>query len=965
MFKVKSKTSNSNVGGFGSSIYDKLEVGHAKSPLAFKIPIAAFLLTIITAIIIGTTFYLESNEIVIQKRLKDVEANSKLLSVMINNFYEDLNSDVMFLNGTPPVQEIIKATEGNNKKELIAWKTRLNTIFSTMLYSNNSYVKIRFIGMDDGGKEIVKVVSNGHQITKTPDGGLHKLGDTGFFKTAITYAKGAVYFSEPELNREFGKLTKPHKAILKAAIPVFNEGTGKIFGVIVICADYDKMVSKLINAVAKYTSLYVANDNGDYLVHPNKNKSFRFDLNETSKIQDEFPFLSKVVSNDITSLEVLDFYDKKYEQDIGNYNVISFDNVDVENSVRVLLISSDEEYLKSIAGVRYRSLVLELALSIVALVFAIFASRKFTAPLKQMTTSVQQFEKTGRVEDLPIKSNDEIGVLARAFYNTLEISKEREVDAKSANARMMAILESAADAIITIDINGKILSCNAAAERTFGYSDGEVVGESVETLIPALHNEESNNYFANYLNSTSMEGSGSHRDVQAIRKCGEEFPIELSVSEVKTDTEHLYTGVIRDVSQRRSVEETLVTYAQELEGKSLELELLRQKADAANNARGDFLANMSHEIRTPMNGIIGTCSLMGETKLTKKQSTYLDTITNSSEALLHIINDILDFSKIEAGKLDFEHIPFNLSLLINEIKDVMSVNTTDEVNMSLSYPDNFPCYVYGDPVRIRQILFNLISNAIKFTSHGFVEIKVENVVPKDSKHEFTISVKDSGIGISDDKIGHIFEKFGQAEEDTTRKFGGTGLGLSICSELVRMMDGQVTVDSVFGEGSKFTFTICLEPSTKQEVDNQEGLENIGTEELDPDNVSFDGFKVLLADDNFTNMIIVTEMLEQCGCNVTPAVNGVEAVDIESKNKFDLIFMDCRMPEMDGYEATRNIRERESSEGVDRSTIIALTANAMKGDREKCLDAGMDDYITKPIKKELLIKTLLSHLAVKK
>lgn len=956
MFTTKNKASNPDDHVFASSANNNIDVGHAKYPLAFKIPLAAFILTITTAIVIGTTFYIESNNIVIQKRLKDVEDNGQLLSLLINNFYEDLNSDVMFLYGTPPVQAITQS----NDEELDVWKTRLKTIFSTMLYSNSIYTKIQFIGIDDDGREIVRVDRHGYKVVDTPDAGMQQKGHGVFFKTAITYEKGSVYFSDIVLNRELGKISIPHTPILKSAIPVYNDDTGKVFGVIVISANYSKVAPKLLSAVPADTLLYLANKDGYFLVHPNKTKEFGFDTGKSFKLQGEFPFLSKVIADEIPALVIPSFDNELLDQDVGNYSLVSFENVENRHPLRLLLISDDKTYLQSIAGVRYRSFLLALALSIAALVFAFIASRRFTNPLMQMIKSVQQYEKTGHVMDLPVDSKDEIGVLARAFYNTLEIAKDRENDAKSANARIVAILESAADAIITISAYGEILSFNDAAEKTFGYSEKEAIGRNIKFLMPSPHHDEHDNYLANYMETGQAKIIGLSRDVQAVRKCGEVFPIELSISEIKTESENLFTGMVRDVSERKSAEETLVKYAQELEGKSLELELLTQKADAANSARGDFLANMSHEIRTPMNGIIGTCSLMMETDLTKKQSEYLNTVTKSSEELLHIINDILDFSKIEAGKLDFDNLPFDLAALMNETNDVMSVNTNSGVEMTLFYPNDLPRYVYGDPGRVKQILFNLISNASKFTSKGYIEVRVEKVIQNDDKHEFTISVKDSGIGVSKDKLDHIFKKFGQAEDTTTRKFGGTGLGLSICSELVHMMGGDMLVDSVIGKGSKFTFSMCLGASTKEaveEVEHQDCMADVG-------NVGFNGASILLADDNSTNMIIVTEMLEQYGCRVTPAVNGNEVVEIEAKSKFDLIFMDCMMPEMDGYDATGLIRKREKLEGIPPATIVALTANAMKGDREKCIDAGMDDYITKPIKKELLAKILLKHLSNK-
>lgn len=390
-----------------------------------------------------------------------------------------------------------------------------------------------------------------------------------------------------------------------------------------------------------------------------------------------------------------------------------------------------------------------------------------------------------------------------------------------------------------------------------------------------------------------------------------------------------------------------------VEERTREASQARDDALAASKTKSEFLAVMSHEIRTPMNAIIGFADLLSKTPLTPHQDKYVRRIFVSSKSLLQIINDILDFSKIEAGKLHLEIIDFSIREVFEQLNEVFS-NEAKKRNLELKFDVEalVPHRLEGDPLRFSQIVTNLVSNALKFTEQGQVRITARLLDMKDGKSTVEIVCEDSGIGIPESKIKRLFSPFTQADSSTTRRYGGTGLGLSICQSLCRMMGGDISVRSRAGVGSTFAFTVCLKTL---EGDVATSLARVEAQE---EVMNFAGKKVLLVEDNEINQELVVELLKDANIALEIANNGLEALEKVKLQAYDLVFMDIQMPFLDGFEVTRRIRK---DIGKKELPIVAMTANASNEDRENCIQAGMDDFISKPLAPAPLFKVLATWL----
>lgn len=526
-----------------------------------------------------------------------------------------------------------------------------------------------------------------------------------------------------------------------------------------------------------------------------------------------------------------------------------------------------------------------------------------------------------------------------AEYLQTEIDKRRkaEKDLKASRQRYKLLVETAQDIIYRINKKGHFTYMNPVAYRLSGYTESEIKKMNYLELIRDDHKKKVEDFYINQIKDLKKT---SYLEFPIKTKKEREFWVGQNVQLIIEDGEYQgIQAVARDITEIRRISEDLKT--------------AKIEAEASSRAKEEFLANMSHEIRTPMNAIIGMARLLKKTSLDSEQKKYLQAILTSSNNLIALINDILNLSKIESGKLEIENLGFGIADLLESLYYSQKIIAdTKKIDFRYSVDSSVPKILRGDPYRLNQILTNLVNNAIKFTQNGFVELTVKLQEKAENKYWIFFSVRDTGIGIAEDKLGEIFESFTQADTSVTRRFGGTGLGLTITKSLVKMMNGELAVRSILGEGTEFTVVIPFEEGEIVEVNIEQ--------DFDTHSLELKGIHVLLVEDNRINKLLVSTLFDKWGVNYDWAENGEEAIEFLKKKEFNLILMDVQMPVMSGLEATQIIRKVLKLE----LPIIALTAHAFKEDAKKCIDSGMDDVIVKPFEPFLLYNKLVSHLYAK-
>lgn len=538
-------------------------------------------------------------------------------------------------------------------------------------------------------------------------------------------------------------------------------------------------------------------------------------------------------------------------------------------------------------------------------------------------------EETRLLEELA--ANLSFGVQARRR----QAERDRAARAlRDSETLFRTVFDSANDGIVILDQEGGILEANHIMCGRLGYTREELLRMNVREVDHGATGARRRERWAVAIQTGGYVFEGVH-----TRKDGSEFPVEVSSQLFDYLGKPAILGVTRDITDRKRAEA-------EAAERSAELERAKIAAEAANRAKSEFLTRMSHEMRTPMNGITGMTNLLLDSSLAAEQREFAELVQRSAQGLLAVINDIMDLSTIEAGRMDIENAEFDILDCVRETGDLMAPQARAKCLAFLFHACIAGRRVLGDRGRVRQIVLNLLDNAIRFTDSGSVALRIESSGPADGRIIFRISVEDTGIGIASEHMPLLFSNFSQIDSSVTRKHEGAGLGLAISRRLAELMGGTLDVSSEPGFGSEFMLTLplmCIQ-------------ENSGAEDFNSPTFSRRPRRVLLAEDNPINRRIAVRILENLGCLVDVATNGLEATEMALRFPYEAIFMDCGMPEMDGYAAAREIRLRQPL--PSRVPIVAVTAHAIAGAREQCLEAGMDDYIAKPIQTADLERALV-------
>lgn len=1042
---------------------DKLAAMNMQSvtrPLAFKLTISSFVYALIISIFFGFILYLESKEAVIEQEVQKLVLEADIIKPLVSDFYDQSAKDITFLAASQSAKSLSQESVDNQSSQRLNELALANLMYE-LLKNHKYYKKISLLKINQTANVQVSVIRKQGDLIVLDKEQLQKnVTLDALAPLLMTNANKSVYFSKIEFEQINENALE--QATFFAALPLHNN-QARLTAIIALEVNLFAYLSEIKSSILKNINFYMLAPSGEIVFPHIESNELSNQLNvDTMKEQVLFQNKPKVIKE----------YSRQFPSaHIAYYTPVEFLSFPEQPKLHLFIENQSEQFSRAIQAMQLRTAAISLLIALFSILMFVFLANKLVKPIKQIIQSIESIDNFENLSKLPIELNDEIGVLARRFkalYENLSFSyqKEREAKITATNISMMfeSILDSMADAVVTIDNKGIIQAFNKSAIRIFGYDEDEVIGRHIKLIMPVTNINKDVFSLDKTLDEVILRLIGAPQELTAVRKDGEWFPILLNISKVNIDQQVFYTGLIRDITQLKAIEEEkkrvlqdaknaawrlnfalsapnigvwdvelntneikcderiyklfciepksglsarkqwrkmvhpedlpriekefyrLVKYGREGQfqhriiiptgeikhveahaqimfsetgvksrivgtyrdiTEQVQIYELKQHAldmaEASLKLKSDFLASMSHEIRTPMNGVIGMLGLLEQSELTKQQQHYVFLASSSANSLLSLINDILDFSKIEAGKLDLEIVEFDLINQLNEFAESIALKAQEKgVELVLDVTNLNHEMVLGDPGRLRQILTNLVGNAIKFTENGEIVIKA-NVAQKNDRVKFTCSVSDTGIGIPRDKLATLFDSFTQVDASTTRKYGGTGLGLAIVKQLSELMHGGLKVTSEEGKGSTFTFDLVFEQCNSKS-------QSIPKIDITDSNI-------LIVDDNDTNLAVLSCQLKMWGANVFTACHADEATNLLAQKQagfFDAAILDMQMPEKDGAMLGREIKANKDTQYLP---LILMTSISFQGESKYFENLGFAAYFSKPATTSDLFDTL--------
>ena len=991
-----------------------------------KLTIVAFCFLFVLGCTVTVKYEYDLREEVFGRTLEQMQRELDTKEGIFKTSLREKISALNFLDATPPILGIMRATNEQKIDPVLgtpisAWKDRLAKIFTGFMTTDKDLAQARYIYIADNGKEVVRVDTvHGEAIRINEDKLQHK-GLRDYMQIAAELKNGQIYLSPINYNRENGRLQEPYTSTYRIA-KLVKDSEGRPFAVLILNYYAQELITKLTENTSEKLSVYLLNAQQQFIYHPNKSYRFSFELDDPHYWSEEFS--ADLQMNTVDFFDVVNLPEKLYLEKVIKLN----NSIQMQPFTLVISISTDS-LLHEIHQKRMRFIgILCLIIFAVLMVFIIHQ---------------------------------------RDINRKIELSFLKEKNSK--------IIENSLDAIIMVQSNGVICNANETAKTFFG-----IVEKTTQFGTLFNYNDED---FQGIVQAIKDGQRSSFEAVHINEENTHYFSITMTPIFDAVKQQYQIAAILRNIDSLKCAQHQLeklnVTLEEKVKSRTAELEKATEKALAASNAKSEFVANISHEIRTPMNGVLGMLEMLEEEPLSTQQMQYLQYANTSANSLMTLINDILDFSKVEAGKLDLDSHEFDVVSVCSDLVTSMAVQGQKkglEILFDAHAIDQRT--VIGDSHRLKQILNNLLSNAFKFTHKGHVSLTVREQPQSNNTLYLNFIVEDTGIGISKENQGKLFEVFTQEDSSTTRHYGGSGLGLSISRKLAQLMGGDIIVESEKGKGSRFWASICVSICESPNLPQKSNLLNekqvgcaihydllasnverqletlgqshkithltdvseTGFNELDlfiidhkhpelnnvlsfanqypdtcvlilgvmaslkqkqtlpsnctviakpvtPDELAyklavlFNGNdsvierkntdkkeiieldlaqrSILIVDDNMINIEVSKAILRDSLAHIESASDGLEAIEVlnNSETQFDLVLMDCQMPNLNGYDCTKAIRQGKAGDKYQDIVIIAMTASAMAGDREKCLSVGMNDYITKPIKQATLRKKL--------